>query len=314
MKHLSVWAVSCALMVSTSSCGRGTAKETNNNEQSKTESTTTQTDNTGFTLDPNGLEYKLITAGTGSRTAQVGDFADMHVIFKIGDTVMINTYEMNNNQAVTQQLQTPTMKGDLMEGLIKMKAGDSMVFRILMDTLAARANQPKPQWAKPGDYATWEVKMVSVKSKEEMEKATAQQEGAQKAIDDKKIQDYFKAKGIKNAKKTASGLYYVIHTPGTGANPKAGQNVTVNYTGQNLDGEKFDSNTDPAFGHTEPFSFNLGKGGVIKGWDEGVALMKKGTKATFYLPSPLGYGERGSGPKIPGNAILIFDIELLDFQ
>lgn len=267
-----------------------------------------------FIQMPSGLEYKKIVSGTGTTTPKVGDFGEMHVIFKIGDSVMINTFEMNQQMPVMQQLQAPTMKGDLMEGLQTMKAGDSTVFRMLMDTLSARANQPKPSWAKTGDYATWEVKMVSVKTKEQVEAESAEKEKGQIAIDDKLIQDYFKTKGIKNAKKDASGLYYVIHAPGAGPAPKDGQSVTVNYTGQNLNGVKFDSNVDPAFNHVEPFSFNLGKSSVIKGWDKGVALMKKGTKATFYLPSSLGYGERGAGDKIAPNAILIFDIELVSFQ
>lgn len=266
-----------------------------------------------FIQTPSGLEYKKIVSGTGTTTPKVGDFGEMHVIFKIGDSVMINTFEMNQQMPVMQQLQAPTMKGDLMEGLQTMKAGDSTVFRMLMDTLSARANQPKPSWAKAGDYATWEVKMVSVKTKQQVEAESAEKEKGQITIDDKLIQEYFKTKGIKNAKKDASGLYYVVHNPGAGASPKEGQKVTVNYSGQNLNGVKFDSNTDPAFNHVEPFSFDLGKSSVIKGWDKGVALMKKGMKATFYLPSSLGYGERGAGDKIPPNAILIFDIELVSF-
>lgn len=268
----------------------------------------------GFTKNPNGLEYKFITKGTGTVTAQEGNFGEMNVKFKIGDSVLINTMEMNQGNPVSQMIQKPTMKGDLMEGLMMMKAGDSAVFRILMDTLAVRASQPKPEWAKKGDYATWEVKMVSVKTKEQVAAESAGKEKTQAATDDKLILEHLKAKGITNFKKTPSGLYYVVTAEGAGESPKDGQNVTVNYTGQSLLGEKFDSNVDPAFNHVEPFKFPLGKHQVIKGWEEGVAVMKKGMKATFYLPSTMGYGERGAGPKIPPNAILVFDIELIDFQ
>jgi FKBP-type peptidyl-prolyl cis-trans isomerase FkpA len=267
-----------------------------------------------FTKNPNGLEYKFITKGTGTVTAQEGNFGEMNVKFKIGDSVLINTMDMNQGKPVSQMIQKPTMKGDLMEGLMMMKAGDSVVFRILMDTLASRAKQPKPEWAKKGDYATWEVKMVSVKTKEQVEAESAGKEKAQAVADDKLIMEHLKSKGITNAKKTASGIYYVVHAEGAGEGPKEGQSVTVNYTGQNIQGEKFDSNVDPAFNHVEPFKFPLGKHQVIKGWDEGVAVMKKGMKATFYLPSTMAYGERGAGAKIPPNAILIFDIELIDFQ
>ncbi len=313
MKHISFVLGTAFVLSSCSSFSQN--KSADAAQQGKKETlVATASSAEGFIKGNDGLEYKQIIKGSGTVTAQAGYFAEMHVIFKIGDSVIINTYEMNQQMPVLQQLQAPAMKGDLMEGLLTMKAGDSTVFRMLVDTLVARSNQPKPAWTKPGDYAVWEVKMVTLKSKEQMDAETADKEKTAMAADDKIIRDYLQEKGIKNAKKDASGLYYVVHSPGAGPQPQAGQNVTVNYTGQNLKGEKFDSNVDPAFNHVEPFSFALGKGAVIKGWDKGVALMKKGTKATFYIPSALAYGDRGAGGKIPPNAILIFDIELLSFQ
>ncbi len=271
-------------------------------------------DKDAFQSSPSGLEYKIVTKGTGTVNPQAGDFGELNLIFRIGDSMLINTHEMNQQKPVLQQFQAPVMKGDLMEGLMTMHAGDSVVFRMLMDTLAERSKQPKPPFAKPGDYAVWEVKLVSVKTKEQMEKENGEKEQVQAKIDDQLLQDYFKAKGITNAQKTASGLYYVLHKPGTGERPVDGQTATVNYTGQNLQGEKFDSNVDPQFNHVEPFSFGVGQRQVIKGWDEAALLLKKGAQATFYLPSHLAYGDRGAGGQIPPNAILIFDIELLDFK
>jgi FKBP-type peptidyl-prolyl cis-trans isomerase len=318
MKYVSLIFAGSALLATTA-CNSSAQSNKDNPKNSTAKSTVASQiiatgGDDGFTKSPDGLDYKLITKGTGTQTLKPGDLAEMHVKFRIGDTVMINTFEMNNQKPVTQQCQPPSMKGDLMEGLMKMKAGDSMVFRMLMDTLATRAKQPKPAWAKPGDYAVWEIKMVSVKTKEQAEAENAKKEGAQLAIDDKILQDYFKSKKIKNVKKMPSGIYYVIQKPGAGLSPKTGQKVSVNYTGQDLKGEKFDSNVDPSFNHVEPFSFDLGKHNVIKGWDEAVAIMKKGTKATFYIPSSLAYGSNGAGAKIPANAILIFDIELLSFK
>lgn len=313
----------CALVITAASCSMFSKKKTASQSESapvaqaeipQAEPVKAAPVDDGFVKSPDGLEYKIITKGTGTLTPKAGDFAEMHVKFKIGDTVMINTYEMNQGQPVMQPLQNPTMEGDLMSGLMRMKAGDSVVFRMLMDTLAVRAHQPKPNWAKPGDYVVWEVKMVDVKTKEQVETEAAAKENAQKSADDKLLQDYFKAKKITNVKKTASGLYYVVRKPGTGLPPQAGKSVTVNYSGQTLSGEKFDSNVDPAFNHVEPFTFQLGMRGVIKGWDEGVALMKKGGKVTFYIPSGLAYGDKAAGPKIPANSILVFDIELLSFK
>jgi len=93
---------------------------------------------------------------------------------------------------------------------------------------------------------------------------------------------------------------------GTGAVAKSGDSVTVNYKGSLLDGTVFDQSYGKA-----PFSFNLGTGGVIKGWDQGVAGMKVGGKRQLIIPSELGYGAEGSPPKIPGGATLKFDVELL---
>jgi len=267
-----------------------------------------------FVKSPDNLDYKWIVLGSGTQAAAVGDYGEMHVIFKIGDTVMINTAEMNNHIPVTQQITAPGIKGDLMEGLVRMRSGDSAVFRMPADTFAQRAHQPKPEWVKKGDYVTWEIRMVRVMTKAQMDADIAAKEQRQNAIDDARLQEYFRKHNITDVHKTASGLCYTIRKEGIGPKPAAGQTVTVNYTGQNCDGAKFDSNTDPAFNHVEPFSFVIGKRNVIRGWDEAVAVMNAGMKATFYIPSSLAYGERGAGPKIGPNEILIFDIELLSFK
>jgi FKBP-type peptidyl-prolyl cis-trans isomerase FkpA len=111
---------------------------------------------------------------------------------------------------------------------------------------------------------------------------------------------------------TDSGLQYEDTTVGEGAEAKAGQQVTVHYTGwlRNDDGSqgaKFDSSKD----RNDPFQFNLGAGQVIRGWDEGVQGMKIGGKRRLTIPASLGYGARGAGGVIPPNATLIFDVELL---
>lgn len=108
--------------------------------------------------------------------------------------------------------------------------------------------------------------------------------------------------------KTASGLEYTEVLAGTGAVPKPGDIVSVHYTGKLTDGKKFDSSVDRG----QPFQFPLGAGRVIKGWDEGIALMKKGGKAVLTIPPELGYGARGAGGAIPPNATLVFEVELVD--
>lgn len=109
---------------------------------------------------------------------------------------------------------------------------------------------------------------------------------------------------------TPSGLSYQDAKVGTGAAPVKGKSVKVHYTGWLVNGTKFDSSVD----RKEPFSFNIGAGQVIPGWDEGVMTMKVGGKRRLTIPANLGYGARGAGGVIPPNATLIFDVELLDVQ
>jgi FKBP-type peptidyl-prolyl cis-trans isomerase FkpA len=106
---------------------------------------------------------------------------------------------------------------------------------------------------------------------------------------------------------TASGLKYTDTKVGTGAEAKAGQTASVHYTGWLTNGTKFDSSKDRG----QPFSFRLGGGQVIKGWDEGVQGMKVGGTRKLTIPADLGYGARGAGGVIPPGATLIFDVELL---
>jgi len=107
---------------------------------------------------------------------------------------------------------------------------------------------------------------------------------------------------------TATGLKYIDVVVGKGASPVAGKQVTVHYTGTLDNGKKFDSSVD----RKEPFTFVIGVGQVIPGWDEGVMTMKVGGKRKLIIPAKLGYGSRGAGGVIPPNATLHFDVELLN--
>jgi FKBP-type peptidyl-prolyl cis-trans isomerase FkpA len=114
--------------------------------------------------------------------------------------------------------------------------------------------------------------------------------------------------------KTPSGLQYEDTKVGTGASPQKGQTCVMNYTGwlweNGAKGAKFDSSLD----RNTPFSFPIGQGRVIKGWDEGVLTMKVGGKRTLLIPPDLGYGSRGAGGAIPPNATLVFEVELLEVK
>ena len=115
---------------------------------------------------------------------------------------------------------------------------------------------------------------------------------------------------LNNPTTTPSGLKYEDTKAGTGASPQTGQRVTVHYTGTLLDGTKFDSSRD----RNTPFTFVIGTGSVIKGWDEGVATMKVGGKRNLSIPAALAYGARSPGAGIPANADLLFEVELISIQ
>lgn len=127
------------------------------------------------------------------------------------------------------------------------------------------------------------------------------------AIDDGIIKKFLADSTITTAQKQTSGLYYVpVVTNAAGVRATAGKTVYVRYVGRFMDGRVFDSSG------SAPFSFVLGRGRVIAGWDEGIALMHKGEKAKLLIPSALAYGASGAGSTIPPNTVIRFDVELMD--
>lgn len=131
--------------------------------------------------------------------------------------------------------------------------------------------------------------------------------GSQLEKDTSQIMDYLTKNNL-SAETTESGLFYIVEKEGEGEHPELTSRVTVHYTGTLLNDQKFDSSVDRG----TPATFPLG--GVIKGWQEGLQLMKPGAKYKFLIPSELGYGSRNAaGGKIPPNSPLIFDVELIKF-
>lgn len=261
----------------------------------------------GYKMLPGGLEYKIVRHGKGTRKVQIGDRVQMHVHVHIKDSVLFDTRKMYNNRPVPFPVVAPKAKGELVEGLLLMVQGDSAVFRISVDTLK-KMGSPLPPFVKPGDLMEYDVDLVSVRTEAEEKKYNDEMAAKQIAVDDKILREYFEKNHIK-AQKTASGLYYTISKEGQGPRIKAGDKASVNYTGKFLDGRTFDSNVDSAFHHVQPFELTVGRGMVIKGWDEGLQLLQKGSKATFYIPSPLAYGSADQHG-IPANSILVFDVEI----
>jgi FKBP-type peptidyl-prolyl cis-trans isomerase FkpA len=261
-------------------------------------------------VNENGLKYQIFEHKDDARKAKVGDYISFHLVLKTGnDSTLRDTYK--EGIPVTMPLQMPPFKGSFEEGLAMLATGDSAKFMISADTLFAKMMQPMPPMIKKGSELSFIVKILSLQSREEFQKAQSEASGKQKEIDAKVIDEYL-AKNNLTAKavKTPSGLTYVEEAAGAGASPVAGDNIKVHYTGKLLDGKVFDSSKNSG----KPIDFQVGVGMVIPGWDEGLLMMKKGGKRTLIIPSGLAYGPDGQPGAIPANAVLLFDVELVDFS
>lgn len=276
-----------------------------------------------------GLDYKIISDGKGEKLKN-GMFMQLHVaqIYTDGkkDTVLSNSRDAYPVIELFDSVSTPK---EFYQILIQARKGDSLVIRTPTDTIFKRVPGGIPPYMKKGNYLLTTVKMLNLFTseaqadsarKKEMELARLAEEKraeAQMKKEEAKLQEYFKKNNI-TVVKAPKGTYVQIIEPGTGMAIDTTVVVKTNYTGRLLlEGKVFDSNTDSSFNHVEPFpvnmtnDFSLG-GGVIKGWTDGLTMLKEGGKAKFFIPSPLAYGERGAGGDIPANSILAFDIEVTD--
>jgi|GEM_PF-90732 len=263
----------------------------------------------GFKRLPSGLEYRIYKHGTGTKKPGIGDHIDMHILVHVKDSIIFNSRKMNENNPVPFDIKPPQFKGDPLECFMMLVAGDSAVIRISVDSLKKAGNQLLP-WMKEGDQIIYNLVMADVMSPAEKKVADSIKSGKQKLVDDQLLQQYFAEHHI-NPLKTETGIYYTISKEGTGETGKDGWHASINYTGKFLSGKVFDSNVDTSFHHTEAFNLEIGKGKVIKGWDQGLKLLKKGSVATLYIPSTLAYG---AAPRqgIPANSIMVFDVEVVD--
>lgn len=267
-----------------------------------------------------GFEYTINKAGTGAK-ANLGDAAFYDVILKGDDSTMFST--LKEGQQAKSLVEDPSKNPDAfykltMEALATLKVGDSATFKMPLDTFKI-----KPSGLEKAKMATLIIVMRDIKSKAQVEARQAELKALGESIQAAKPVFMARAKGVTdsttkiakefgagkfpaNVTTLPSGLKIAVLKEGTGALPKKGEVVLVNYYGALKTGLKFDE----SFTRGEPISFPIGSGQVIPGWDEGLAQMKEGTIAILFVPAALGYGERAQGP-IPANSDLVFYVELL---
>ena len=266
----------------------------------------------------NGVELKYFKNGSGQEIED-GQIVMINLqYFDYDGNELLN--KVGNDPVVLQKDSSWESSGIIYNVIDNLVKGDSVFFQLTTEQFFKNA----PQSVEVPDSV--KNKMISfycgiqdVMSQnefedfqriqyEKMQQEMEQQSNDQLSIDLELIDNYLKENNI-TAKSAESGLRYVITKMGSGENAAPGDNVTVHYTGMLLNGEKFDSSLD----RNQPFSFQLGQGMVIRGWDEGITYFNKGSEGTLYIPSTLGYGASGAGGVIPPNAVLIFEIQVLDY-
>jgi len=264
-----------------------------------------------FEKTKSGLLYKIIPGKGKGNAAKPGSVIKFHVLVKQKDSVTYNSY---GKVPAFAMVDSTARNYDITELFPKLKVGDSAVVVQLIDSLVKMQAGQMPPGMKKGDKITFYVKVLDIMDNMMVAQASYENEmKQQKERDIREVEDYLKSKKI-NAVKTSAGAFVEILKKGEGPLPDSGKQIFLKYTGKNFKGEAFDSNIDPAFGHTDTFKIVIGQMGSIQGFEEGARQIAKGGKARIYIPSMLGYGIQGAPPKIKPYEHLIFEIDLLDIQ
>lgn len=231
-----------------------------------------------------GLKYKVTEIGSG-RKVEIGDKVTVHYTGKLTNGTKFDSSK-DRNQPFSFKVGGGQVIRGWDEGLALLNIGDKATLTIPANLgYGSRDQGPIPA----NSTLIFDIEVLDAST-------------PIKAVP-------FDVKG-KDTLSTASGLKYIIVKKGDGAKAENGKTVDVHYTGYLMDGRTFDSSVERG----EPISFPLGQGMVIKGWEEGIALMQVGDKMRIIIPSELGYGANGAGGVIPPNATLIFDVELMNVK
>ena len=259
----------------------------------------------GFKKTDSGLLYKFHEKND-SRKAEIGDFITIEMRYTTNEDSLLFD---GNGETIPLELVKPVFDGDINEALAMMSKGDSATFVIRADSFLLKNAllSRLPDFIDEESRIIFDIRMHNIQSLEELEreKSIARIEGLKK--EEEAINAYILENNI-SVNPDATGLYYIPIRKGTGQQASAGHRVSVHYTGKFLDGTLFDS----SYSRGKPIEFELGRGYVISGWDQGILKMKKGGKALLLIPSDIGYGE-GRG-QIPPYTPLLFEVELIDVK
>ncbi len=247
------------------------------------------------------IDYTIFKTEEGSREVKTGDILliNMKGVASVNDTVLFDSYTAGKPYYIPAE--EPTFK----ELFKLLKKGDSLEFSISADSLYLKSfGQPAPASLGSGAIIKFNASIQDIYNKDEMQKKFEESNLELMTKDSLNRVSYLA--NMKDYKTTESGLIYQIVKQGNGKKPKKGANVSVQYKGTLLDGTIFDQNMDGK----PDFTFAVGMGQVIPGWDEGLMLMGEGDEFKFVIPSELAYGPRGGGP-IPPFSTLVFEVKLI---
>jgi FKBP-type peptidyl-prolyl cis-trans isomerase FkpA len=262
-----------------------------------------------FKKTKTGLPYKHFESKSGKKV-EAGKFIKVQVMQEIKDSVIFSTYT-----GLPAYFQVPPagQPYDISEVFTLLKEGDSVYAVQAMDTFIKKNPAIVQQTPyRNGDKIVTTVKVLKVFDTADQYRQDEEKERAGIVAKEETAVKQYLAKNNINAQRTPSGAYVQVISEGTGEPVTVGKNVSLKYKGQTFEGTVFDSNIDTTFGHTEPLSFTVGTGQMLKGFDEGVQGLKEGAKAKIFVPSMLAYGAQPPSSKIKPYEHLIFDIEVLD--
>ncbi|MCU0446089.1 MAG: FKBP-type peptidyl-prolyl cis-trans isomerase [Microscillaceae bacterium] len=262
---------------------------------------------------PSGVKYIFFQQNSKNKKAQSGDLITFHLIIQNHqDSIIRNTYREGKTGIQELPFESDFFIGKeyFKDIFAQVAEGDSLAFWIRVDSLVNKSGFLKTAKTPSGTQVKYTVKVLKIRSKAEIKQELEKNLQAQRRADSLLISKYLDSlvKKQKNLQilQTASGLRYYFTQTGAGKSPIEGDTISVNYVGKFLDGTIYnssDANTEFVLGNTLPL-----------GLDEGLALLQEGSKATFFLPSELGFGAEGMGNLVPPHAILIFEVELVKIR
>jgi FKBP-type peptidyl-prolyl cis-trans isomerase len=268
------------------------------------------TENSKFKTADSGLRYQLHESFPNNEKPITGDVVILDLIYETTDgDVLFNSHDSERTYMRTIKGATHP-GGSLEDGLNMLNIGDSASFKInAQDFYRFTLRQENlPGNLTANDDLIVHVRMKNILKKEEYGNQLDKNYHSSETKEMELLENYLKLTNV-TVEPTESGLYYIPKQAGSGEKAKPGDKVSVHYTGSLISGKVFDSSIGKS-----PIQFTLGAGQVIPGWEEGIAMMKKGEKAKLIIPSKLAYGKQGTGQDILPYSTLVFEVELINIQ